>query len=134
MLFVRMLERLNCQVTTAVNGHDALQLIRGDHHVSRTPAEEDNEQSFLGNEDHTSYVEMERLKGEKESNFAIVFLDNQMPVMSGVEMVKELRSLGRKDLVVGVTGGVFLLSRVNPHEGAFAGTNLTNTCRKRPAT
>ena len=33
-----------------------------------------------------------------------MFLDNQMPVMSGVEMVRKLRKLGKNDLVVGVTG------------------------------
>lgn len=106
MLFQRMLGRLNCQVTTAVNGYEALQLVTGDPNVSQTPAEE-HEHPFLDGEDQTGMIEMERLKGEKESNFAIVFLDNQMPVMSGVEMVRKLRSLGRKDLVVGVTGEFF---------------------------
>lgn len=36
--------------------------------------------------------------------FGIVFLDNQMPVLSGVEMVKRLRELGRKEFIVGITG------------------------------
>ena len=36
-------------------------------------------------------------------HFDVVFLDNQMPVCSGVEVVTELRSLGRNDLVIGVT-------------------------------
>ena len=110
MLFQRMLGRLKCSVTTAVNGYEALQLITGDQNVSQTPAEEDHEHMFSDGEDRTSIVEKERGedkdkdKEEGESNFAIVFLDNQMPVMSGVEMVRKLRKLGRKDLVVGVTG------------------------------
>lgn len=107
MLFQRMLGRLKCQVTTAVNGYEALQLITGDRNVSQTPAEDEHEHPFLDGEDHSSIVEQEREK-EEESKFAIVFLDNQMPVMSGVEMVRKLRKLGRKDLVVGVTGNALL--------------------------
>ena len=99
MLFQRMLGRLKCWVTTAVNGYEALQLITGDQNVSQTPVEEDHEHLFSNGEDDSSIVEK-----EGESKFAIVFLDNQMPVMSGVEMVRKLRKLGRKDLVVGVTG------------------------------
>jgi CheY-like chemotaxis protein len=106
MLFQRMLGRLKCQVTTAVNGYEALQLITGDQNVSQTPTEE-HEQPFLDDEDHIPVAEVERENEEKEKEFAIVFLDNQMPVMSGVEMVRKLRKLGRKDLVVGVTGEVF---------------------------
>ena len=114
MLFQRMLGRLKCSVTTAVNGYEALQLITGDQNVSQTPAEEQHEPlSFSEGDDHMSIVEKEREKEkekekeENESRFAIVFLDNQMPVMSGVEMVRKLRKLGRKDLVVGVTGEFF---------------------------
>jgi osomolarity two-component system, sensor histidine kinase SLN1 len=40
--------------------------------------------------------------------FAVVFLDNQMPVMSGLSMVAKLRRAGRKDFVVGVTGNALL--------------------------
>ena len=104
MLFQRMLGRLKCLVTTAVNGYEALQLITGDQEVSQTPVEEGHEHWFSDGEDNTSTVEKEREREEKESKFTIVFLDNQMPVMSGVEMVRKLRKLGRKDLVVGVTG------------------------------
>ena len=107
-LFERMLGRLKCSVTTAVNGYEALQLITGDQNVSQTPAEEEHDHLlFSDGDDHTSVTEKEEKEKdgeEKESKFAIVFLDNQMPVMSGVEMVRKLRKLGRKDLVVGVTG------------------------------
>jgi osomolarity two-component system sensor histidine kinase SLN1 len=104
MLFQRMLGRLKCQVTTAVNGYEALRLVTGDQNVSQSPAEEEHEHSFLDGEDYMSIVEEEGEKEEKDCKFAIVFLDNQMPVMSGVEMVRKLRKLGRKDFVVGVTG------------------------------
>lgn len=33
-----------------------------------------------------------------------VFCDNSMPIMTGPQMIAELRRHGRKDLVVGVTG------------------------------
>lgn len=131
MLFQRMLGRLKCQVTTAVNGYEALRLVTGDRDVSQTPAEEEHEHPFLDGEDHTSIMEMERIKEEKESKFAIVFLDNQMPVMSGVEMVRKLRKLGRKDLVVGVTGEIcrFPMWILN----CWA-SDHTDVCRKRTVT
>ncbi|KAF9649944.1 hypothetical protein BDM02DRAFT_3093963 [Thelephora ganbajun] len=110
MLFQRMLGRLKCSVTVAVNGYEALQLITGDQDVAQTPAEEENEHIFTDGDDHVNIVEREKEKEkeDKESKFGIVFLDNQMPVMSGVEMVRKLRKLGRKDLVVGVTGNALL--------------------------
>ncbi|KAI9455208.1 hypothetical protein F5148DRAFT_1277243 [Russula earlei] len=40
--------------------------------------------------------------------FAVIFLDNQMPVMSGLSMVTKLRKAGRNDFVVGVTGNALL--------------------------
>ena len=43
-------------------------------------------------------------RAPEEPKYAVVFLDNQMPVMSGLDTVARLRELGRKDFVVGVTG------------------------------
>jgi osomolarity two-component system sensor histidine kinase SLN1 len=40
--------------------------------------------------------------------YAVVFLDNQMPVMTGVEAVASLREAGRHDFMVGVTGNALL--------------------------
>ena len=107
LLMTRMLERLRCIVTTAVNGKQALQILLGEEQSSDTPAEE-LEQDFpiVGQgaprdsaSVHTVY---------KEGKFAITFLDNQMPVMSGVEMVRKLRMQGREDFIVGVTGNALL--------------------------
>jgi CheY-like chemotaxis protein len=42
--------------------------------------------------------------GSTGRRYDLVCLDNYMPVMSGEEAVRELRSLGRDDLVVGCTG------------------------------
>ena len=43
-----------------------------------------------------------------ENRYAVVFLDNQMPVLSGLEAVAKLRTMGRRDFVVGVTGNALL--------------------------
>ncbi|EJD47260.1 hypothetical protein AURDEDRAFT_163867 [Auricularia subglabra TFB-10046 SS5] len=40
--------------------------------------------------------------------YAVTFLDNQMHVMSGLQMIARLRALGRQDFVVGVTGNALL--------------------------
>ena len=126
MLFQRMLGRLKCSVTTAVNGYEALQLITGDQNVSQTPAEEDHEYPFSYGDGNASAMEKEVVEEEKkESKFAIVFLDNQMPVMSGVEMVRKLRKLGRKDLVVGVTGEFYSISPLLPSPMHVCGDLIT---------
>ncbi|KAJ6619916.1 hypothetical protein B0H10DRAFT_2216468 [Mycena sp. CBHHK59/15] len=44
----------------------------------------------------------------REPRFAVIFLDNQMPKLSGVKLVARLRELGRTDFVVGVTGNALL--------------------------
>lgn len=103
MLMERMLTRLQCVVTTAANGQQALQLLLGASYANQPVPVEDvdmTEEEYEGpatSQGHGSQL-------VEESKFAIVFLDNQMPVMSGVEMVKRLRKMGRRDLVVGVTG------------------------------
>lgn len=50
----------------------------------------------------------EELEYTAEGKFAVIFLDNQMPVLSGLKAVEKLRELGRKDLIVGVTGNALL--------------------------
>jgi len=107
LLMARMLERLRCVVTTAANGKQALQLLLGEEQNVDTPAEEQ------GSDFPTEGREAPRDKTpvhtvSKEGKFVITFLDNQMPIMSGVEMVRRLRMLGRDDLIVGVTGNALL--------------------------
>jgi osomolarity two-component system, sensor histidine kinase SLN1 len=53
-------------------------------------------------------VALEMVLSGGGGRFAIVFLDNQMPVMSGLSMVTKLREAGRSDFVVGVTGNALL--------------------------
>jgi len=89
----RMLSRMGCHVSTAENGELALELILG---VTRTTPSTCS--SVKGP------ILEQPLPARSEDKFAVVFLDNQMPVMSGLNAVKTLRDLGRQDFVVGITG------------------------------
>lgn len=53
-------------------------------------------------------IALDMLLSGHGGHFAVVFLDNQMPVMSGLSMVAKLRGAGRNDFVVGVTGNALL--------------------------
>ena len=113
MLMQRMLERLKCVVTTAVNGQQALELIAGVNNSQCIDTPGSNELEYF-DESRIASSSASRgtggpsTSGMSESKFALVFLDNQMPVLSGAEMVRKLRKLGRKDLIVGVTGNALL--------------------------
>ncbi|KAG8851507.1 hypothetical protein FRB96_009180 [Tulasnella sp. 330] len=96
-LMSRMLTRNGCNVETAENGKMALDLATSIRNpfdfqpMSSAPEKPQRVQTPYAREDATRYD--------------LIFLDNQMPVMSGVDMVRKLRSLGRSDYyVVGVTG------------------------------
>ncbi|KAJ7781948.1 histidine kinase [Mycena maculata] len=93
MLMTRMLERMGCRVVTAENGEVALQRIVGLH----SPASSSASAEQPGIEVVSA-----------EPRFAVIFLDNQMPKLSGVKLVERLRQLGRTDFVVGVTGNALL--------------------------
>lgn len=113
MLMQRMLERLKCVVTTAVNGQQALELIIGVGDIRSVDTPGSNEGEYFAdgqvrNSSPSRGTGGPPTPGTSESKFAVVFLDNQMPIMSGVEMVEKLRKLGRKDLIVGVTGNALL--------------------------
>lgn len=98
-LMKRMLGRLGCDVSTAENGLIAFELITGD---GRTPSSESCEPSRSSSS-----------PGREEAaydmpRYELVFLDNQMPVLSGLELVAKLREMGRPDFIVGVTGNALL--------------------------
>ncbi|KAG8221062.1 hypothetical protein J3R82DRAFT_2575 [Butyriboletus roseoflavus] len=81
----RTLSRLGCHVSTAENGEIALEMI-----IGRT---------------------FRQRQGDDASApccYDVVFLDNQMPIMSGLEVVAKLREMGRRDFVVGVTGNALI--------------------------
>ena len=96
-LMARLLTRLGCRVSTAENGEIALELMLGTYQRP-TPSSEETGSAGL------SIDAMSTTAGGEEYKYAVVFLDNQMPVLSGLEMVARLREMGRKDFIVGVTG------------------------------
>ncbi|KIY70540.1 hypothetical protein CYLTODRAFT_347512 [Cylindrobasidium torrendii FP15055 ss-10] len=91
LLMKRMLERLGCSVTVAENGQVALNILLG---LVQTPSSD------------RSVPVLEHRLSESVSPrvFTAIFLDNQMPLMSGLQLVAKLRELQRTDFVVGVTG------------------------------
>ncbi|KAG1735881.1 Tco5, signal transduction HAMP domain histidine kinase [Suillus paluster] len=100
----RMLTRLGCHVSTAENGKIALEMIIGK--TSRT-RDERNPRVF----DPSPDSERDRTDEDGTENGCVydaVFLDNQMPVMSGLEVISKLREMGRGDFVVGVTGNALI--------------------------
>ncbi|KAI5118222.1 hypothetical protein M0805_000718 [Coniferiporia weirii] len=102
-LMSRMLTRLGCSVMLAENGKVALEKILG----GPVPT------GLLRGEAGASPADaaapgIEETQPEHIYHFDVVFLDNQMPIMSGLDTVTVLRALGRKDLVVGVTGNALL--------------------------
>lgn len=137
-LMTRILSRLGCLVTTAENGVMAIDLVlgvKGYAGVPMTPSKEEEKMLVDGRlipggvplrEGSTSSKEGVNagVRFQEEADvdsaiaalgpppqdvkFAVIFLDNQMPVMSGVKAVERLRELGRKDFVVGVTGNALL--------------------------
>lgn len=105
-LMTRMLTRLGCKVSTAENGEIALELILGAHSSNRpTPSSEETGSAGLSVE---ALVSAGAGACIDECKYAVVFLDNQMPVLSGLDAVARLREMGRKDFVVGVTGNALL--------------------------
>lgn len=101
----RLLRLQGCRVSLAENGEVTLRSILGlESPPIGTPA----------SDEHLPILERKQpgvVVGENghEEKYGIVFLDNQMPVLSGVSMVQQLRAMGRKDFVVGVTGFVCLI-------------------------
>lgn len=102
-LMKRILTRLGCQVTCAENGKVALEIITGQQLPSDLTTSAEGCSSGPATESehlHSSFHD--------EGKFAVVFLDNQMPVMSGLKVIEKLREMHRKDFVVGVTGNALL--------------------------
>ncbi|KAG8975849.1 hypothetical protein FRC05_005059 [Tulasnella sp. 425] len=94
-LMERMLTRNGCVVETAENGKEALdKVVQAKNPFTFAPSAPGDKPKRV----QTPYLQ------EEEPRYDVVFLDNQMPVMSGVDMVRQLRGLKRKDFVVGVTG------------------------------
>ncbi|KAL5476820.1 hypothetical protein ACEPAI_3006 [Sanghuangporus weigelae] len=106
-LMSRMLTRLGCLVTTAENGKVALEKILG--HPIPSSVIRGEPGTGMGMSTGCPPVQDEPIPEDKQVYpFDIVFLDNQMPVMSGLDTVSALRALHRTDFVVGVTGNALL--------------------------
>ena len=105
----RMLKRLGCDVTLAENGKSAVQLIMGGSDV-HTPASEVSTGSGTKLNGQILGYSSDRgsVSSEVQRKFNVTFMDNQMPVMSGIQAIKFLRNQGRKDFVVGLTGNALL--------------------------
>jgi osomolarity two-component system, sensor histidine kinase SLN1 len=112
-LMTRILTRIGCKVTTAENGEAAIDLILGcKGWAGVTPNSNDSSTKQSG----PILEQPRRNPGDlsalgpvpQDMKYAIVFLDNQMPIMSGLKAVERLRQLGREDFVVGVTGNALL--------------------------
>ncbi|KAK1232367.1 hypothetical protein PQX77_004489 [Marasmius sp. AFHP31] len=98
-LMKRLLERLGCNVTTAENGAIALKLLLS----------QDESTPGVETDDWDGVSERRISDSLSRNQFACIFLDNQMPVMSGLKVVEELRKVrGRRDFVVGVTGNALI--------------------------
>ncbi|KAJ7180836.1 hypothetical protein C8R46DRAFT_940771 [Mycena filopes] len=95
-LMQRMLVRMGCIVETAENGQAAL-LALG---AIATPASE-------GSRNLGPILERPD-PGTRDEKFDVIFLDNQMPLLSGINAVAKIREWGRSDFVVGVTGNALL--------------------------
>jgi len=101
MLMKRLLSRVGCSVSTAENGEIALEMILGTRTSNCTPSA-DNPASM------GPILEQPFSARSEESRYHAIFLDNQMPVLSGLKTIERLRQLGRRDFVVGVTGNALL--------------------------
>ncbi|TRM57872.1 hypothetical protein BD626DRAFT_513149 [Schizophyllum amplum] len=110
MLMKRMLERMGCTVAVAENGAVALKLM-GVSEVIASPSSEIS--------DPVGALCLPPTPGE-EVRFDVVFMDNQMPVVSGVGAARRLRELGRDDFLVGVTGNAL---QTDQREYLDAGVN-----------
>ncbi|PPQ93876.1 hypothetical protein CVT25_013585 [Psilocybe cyanescens] len=91
-LMKRILSRLGCTVSCAENGEVALEMILGQR-ITGTPSSDasGNAGPILEQQQEPPIFE--------EGKYAVVFLDNQMPIMSGLKVVEKMRELGRSDFI-----------------------------------
>ncbi|KAK1220876.1 hypothetical protein PQX77_016324 [Marasmius sp. AFHP31] len=124
MMMARMLSRLGCDVCTAENGEVALKsILEGQFtpSITKTVTFEALGDGYMGprmstDEEPPDPGEVASVHSGNGSvnaqnplsKFAVVFLDNQMPTLSGLRTVEILRRLGRRDYVIGLTGNALL--------------------------
>ncbi|CAE6529714.1 unnamed protein product [Rhizoctonia solani] len=108
-LMTRMLTRLGCTVENAENGQIALDMLLAPlptPQSQRTQSSAGFPSPLSASMEQSTPASGAPWSGWEygESKYDIVFLDNHMPICSGVEVARRLRQLDRKDFVVGVTG------------------------------
>lgn len=125
LLMKRLLTRLGCTVQLAEDGEAALELI-----LSTTPERLANKPTPSSERSIGPILEQEATDFPPEYKYHLIFLDNQMPKMSGLTVVSKLRELGRQDFVVGLTGNA-LLSDQKEYTDAGANHVLTKPVLER---
>ncbi|KAL1693548.1 histidine kinase [Schizophyllum commune] len=114
-VMVRTLQRLGCDVTTAYDGMNALEVLGvpvpvGTPGSTGTPWSEKGLDEFERRFTETGAADS--IHGEpreaEEGPFALVLLDNQMPRLFGTKVAKYLRRARRRDFVVGLTGNAMV--------------------------
>ncbi|KZT58742.1 hypothetical protein CALCODRAFT_507897 [Calocera cornea HHB12733] len=100
-LMARMLTRLGCVADVAEDGAIALNMLLGPNAAARTLRADP---FYAGHAIPTPPAEEPNEEIVDEHKYGVVFLDNQMPFYSGVQVVYKLRELGKHTFVVGVTG------------------------------
>lgn len=125
LLMKRLLTRLGCMVQVAEDGEAALELIlsTGSEWVANKPTP--SSERSIG-----PILEQEATNFPPEYKYQLIFLDNQMPKMTGLAVVTKLRDLGRHDFVVGLTGNA-LLSDQKEYTDAGADHVLTKPVLER---
>ncbi|KZO92222.1 hypothetical protein CALVIDRAFT_487979, partial [Calocera viscosa TUFC12733] len=100
-LMARMLTRLGCIADVAEDGAIALNMLLGQNPAARALRADP---FYAGAAIPPPPPESEDEEKIDEHKYGVVFLDNQMPFYSGVQVVYKLRELGKHTFVVGVTG------------------------------
>ena len=109
----RMVTRLGHKVTAAEDGLAALNTLIGLEPGSKTllPASVSYSSSFsahpssesLVHADHPPALKLDD-QGTPITEFDLMFLDNSMPVLTGVECIRRVRDLGIEVFACGITG------------------------------
>ncbi|TRM57898.1 hypothetical protein BD626DRAFT_411259 [Schizophyllum amplum] len=115
-VMVRTLQRLGCEVSTAYDGMNALEVLGIPLPVGTPGSEGSGTPSWtIPGSDAAMEAAAGGALGQQaeegdadEGPFALVLLDNQMPRLFGTKVAKCLRQARRRDFVVGLTGNAMV--------------------------
>lgn len=103
-LLARLLKRLGCTVAEAENGKVALQKLGMNDAADASSSPEVFKEQRINFTSPAADILEDPLARHTVYPFDVIFLDNQMPVMTGIEVASALRLADRRDFVVGLTG------------------------------